>query len=87
MYDATRFSSSLRYAVARVAEHADGQGGPVGQPKREEPWQLSIRLPREMEPIIRQLAKQRVVPPAVVCRQLIKERLDQLEAESQRGAR
>ena len=64
-----------------------GEEKPPEQPKKEKPWQLSIRLPREMEPIIRKLAKQRVVPPAVICRQLIKERLDQLEAESQREDR
>jgi len=44
-----------------------------------ERWALTIRLPRELEVSIRRLARERLVQPSVVVRQLVKERLDELE--------
>jgi len=45
----------------------------------EKPWTLTIRLPRELETAVRRLARERLVQPSVVVRQLVKERLDELE--------
>jgi len=42
-------------------------------------WTLTIRLPRELETAVRRLARERLVQPSVVVRQLVKERLDELE--------
>jgi len=50
-------------------------------------WQVTVRLPRDLEPAVREIAQQRVVPPAIVLRQLIKERLDQLAQEARRSGR
>jgi len=44
-----------------------------------EDWTLTIRLPRELETAVRRLARERLVQPSVVVRQLVKERLDELE--------
>jgi predicted DNA-binding protein len=52
--------------------------------KDEKPWTLTIRLPREMEARIRRLASERLVQPSVVVRQLVKERLDEMEREEAR---
>ncbi len=53
----------------------------------DQAWQLTIRLPRDLEPVIREIARQRVVPPAIAIRQLIKERADQLAMEARRHER
>lgn len=55
---------------------SDEPGAPAGD---ETPWALTIRLPRELEVSIRRLARERLVQPSVVVRQLVKERLDELE--------
>ncbi len=53
----------------------------------DQSWQLTIRLPRDLEPVIREIARQRVVAPAIAVRQLVKERVDQLEHEQTQGYR
>jgi len=53
----------------------------------DQSWQLTIRLPRDLEPVIREIARQRVVAPAIAVRQLVKERADQLAAEARRQER
>ncbi len=50
-------------------------------------WQVTVRLPRDLEPAIKEIAQQRLVPPTIALRQLIKERLDQLTAEARRHER
>lgn len=50
----------------------------------EKPWTLTIRLPRGLETSIRHLARERLVQPSVVVRQLVKERLDEIEQEQVR---
>ncbi len=42
-------------------------------------WAVTVRLPHELETRIKDLASERLVPPAVALRQLVKERLDQLQ--------
>ncbi|HVA91602.1 MAG TPA: hypothetical protein VNL71_17375 [Chloroflexota bacterium] len=42
-------------------------------------WAVTVRLPHELEARIRDLASERLVPPAVALRQLVKERLDELQ--------
>ncbi len=62
--------------------------GVVEMPRAEDQsWQLTIRLPRDLEPVIREIARQRVVAPAIAVRQLVKERADQLTAEARRQER
>ena len=62
--------------------------GVVEMPRAEDQsWQLTIRLPRDLEPVIREIARQRVVAPAIAVRQLVKERADQLAAEARRQER
>ncbi len=48
------------------------------------PWVLSVRIPRDIEPRIRQVAKRRTVPPAILIRQLVVERLEQIERDGER---
>ncbi len=50
-------------------------------------WQVTVRLPRDLEPVIREIARQRVVPPAIAVRQLVKERADQLTQDARRQER
>ncbi len=50
-------------------------------------WQVTVRLPRDLEPAIKEVARQRLVPPTIALRQLIKERLDQLAADARRQER
>ena len=62
--------------------------GVAEMPRAEDQsWQLTIRLPRDLEPVIREIARQRVVAPAIAIRQLVKERVDQLAAEARRHER
>jgi predicted DNA-binding protein len=42
-------------------------------------WAVTVRLPHELESRVRDLASERLVPPAVALRQLVKERLDELQ--------
>jgi len=49
-----------------------------------EVWQATLRLPRDLEPAVKEVARQRLVPPTIALRQLIKERLDQLAADTRR---
>jgi len=51
------------------------------------PWVLSVRIPRDIEPRIRQVAKRRTVPPAILIRQLVVERLEQIEHDGERAER
>ena len=44
-------------------------------------WQRTIRLPQEDADRVERLAAERRTPPAIVLRQLVKERLDQLDRE------
>jgi len=41
-------------------------------------------MPRDIEPRIRKAAKRRTVPPAILIRQLVVERLEQIEREEER---
>lgn len=62
--------------------------GVTEMPRTDDPaWQVTVRLPRDLEPAIREIARQRVVPPAIAIRQLIKERVDQLAAEERQRER
>ncbi len=61
--------------------------GVIEMPVDEKVWQVTVRLPRDLEPMVRALAQQRVVPPAIMLRQLIKERLDQIAAETRQHGR
>ncbi len=60
----------------------------VGEDMNDEakagPWVLSVRMPRDIEPRIRKAAKRRTVPPAILIRQLVVERLEQIEREEER---
>jgi predicted DNA-binding protein len=42
-------------------------------------WAVTVRLPHELESRVKDLASERLVPPAVALRQLVKERLDELQ--------
>ena len=42
-------------------------------------WAVTVRLPHELESRVKDLAAERLVPPAVALRQLVKERLDELQ--------
>jgi hypothetical protein len=57
---------------------------PDEQEDNSEPWATTVRIPRDFEPRLRQLAKRRGVAPAILLRLLIIERLEQIERE--RGA-
>lgn len=51
---------------------------------RQEPaldWAVTIRLPHDLEEQVREIAASRLVPPAVALRQLVKERLDELQRD------
>lgn len=48
---------------------------------------LRVRLPRELEAAVKEVARQRLVPPTIALRQLIKERLDQIAADTRRHER
>jgi len=62
--------------------------GVLEMPQAEDKtWQVTVRLPRDLEPAIKEVARQRLVPPTIALRQLIKERLDQLTAEARRQER
>lgn len=50
-------------------------------------WQVTVRLPRDLEPAVKEIARQRLVPPTIALRQLIKERIDQLAADTRRQER
>jgi predicted DNA-binding protein len=59
----------------------------AGQEDKRQPWVISVRIPRDIEPRLRQLAQRRVVPPAILLRQLIVERLEQIERGEQERER
>ncbi|MGH2411007.1 MAG: hypothetical protein ACRDGS_11650, partial [Chloroflexota bacterium] len=42
-------------------------------------WAVTVRLPHELETRIKDLASERLVPPAIALRQLVKERLDEIQ--------
>lgn len=50
-------------------------------PTREKGHPILLRLPRDMTARLTGLARQRSLPLATVARQLVKERLDQIDAE------
>jgi len=49
-----------------------------------EVWQATLRLPRDLEPAVKEVARQRLVPPTIALRQFIKERLDWSAADARR---
>ncbi len=53
----------------------------------DQSWQVTLRLPRDLETAIREIARQRVVPPAIALRQIIKEYVDQMAVEPRRHER
>ncbi len=42
-------------------------------------WAVTVRLPHDLESRVKDLASERLIPPAVALRQLVKERLDELQ--------
>ncbi len=62
--------------------------GVLEMPRTEDQsWQVTLRLPRDLEPAIREIARQRVVPPAIALRQIIKEYVDRMAVEPRRHER
>jgi hypothetical protein len=51
------------------------------QEPEEKPWQVTARFPPDLAAKIKDLSSRRTVPPAILIRQLVKERLDQLEMD------
>jgi|GEM_PF-5359573 len=51
----------------------------------DKPRQITVRLPPDLATRLQRLADNRIVPPAILVRQLVKERLDELEQRERKG--